>query len=114
MRILRVKSKFEAAHHLNEYNGACSNLHGHTWEIEIYVLVKEIKPNGISIDFKKIKRILKSILPDHKYLNDIYNFNPTAENIVEELFRKLKPYNLDVKKIVLWESESNGIEYTPD
>ena len=37
---------------------------------------------GMIVDFKKIKTTISDKL-DHKYLNDVVDFNPTAENIAK-------------------------------
>ncbi len=117
MRILRVKKDFDAAHRLTSYEGACANLHGHTWHVEFFIRVNEAKmqDNGISIDFKDLKASLESILPDHAYLNDVLTQNPTAEYISKWLFEQVRDkLSLDIVKVVLWETERNGIEYFED
>ncbi len=111
--ILRVKEKFDSAHKLNDYHGKCSNLHGHTWQVEVYIKIKEIQPNGISIKFEEIKSFLKDFLPDHQYLNDYLNMHyPTAENLVIHLFNGIKKRYENLLKVVLWETEQNGVEYS--
>lgn len=102
----RIECKFDAAHFLPEYEGACANMHGHTWKVavEFYGAIKD----GMGLDFKEAKRILNSILPDHCLLNDIPELpNPTAENIAIWLSNKL-PDILPaiVTRIEIWESES--------
>jgi 6-pyruvoyl-tetrahydropterin synthase len=34
MNALGVTLKFDAAHFLPGYNGACSRMHGHTWRVD--------------------------------------------------------------------------------
>lgn len=41
---------------------------------------KEVDKNGMVVDFSHIKRMIKERV-DHKMLNEVLNFNPTAENI---------------------------------
>lgn len=38
--------------------------------------------NGMVVDFKKIKELVHSKM-DHQNLNDVFDFNPTAENIAK-------------------------------
>ena len=62
------------------YDSPCQNLHGHNWIITIYCKAKTLNADGMIIDFKHIKeRIHKKL--DHQNLNDMLDFNPTAENI---------------------------------
>lgn len=105
--ILKIKSKFSAAHKLPGYNGECSNLHGHTWQV-VFEIEGSVGPGGMVYDFKLLKAMLKEALPDHKYLNDFIE-NPTAENICQMLFDKVSA-QLAEKKLVLktlevWENE---------
>lgn len=112
MWILRVKEKFDAAHFIPNHPGKCKNLHGHTWKVEIFIKVKDIdKGTGISIDFSQIKKDLREILPDHKFLNQIFDFPPSAENISRYIYKKLKEKGYNILKVVLWETEKNGVEY---
>ena len=111
--ILRVKEKFESAHQLNDYVGKCSRVHGHTWQIEVYIKVTDIQPNGISIDFGDVKAYLREFLPDHYFLNEKLDMrHPTAENLVVYFFNEIKKQYPNLVKVVLWESDQNGVEYS--
>jgi 6-pyruvoyltetrahydropterin/6-carboxytetrahydropterin synthase len=114
MMNLIIKTKFDAAHCIKGYKGKCSHVHGHTWFIDIYVKVKDINDIGISIDFKELKEKIKECLPDHTYLNEIYSFNPTCENLAKKLFSDIKNKNINIVKLTLWETLENGIEYIED
>ena len=117
MWTLRVKGKFDSAHKLNDYDGPCATMHGHTWHVEVFLEVTKLEPNGISVDFKLVKELINDYLPDHDTLNDLYEFNPTAENLSQHLFRCMRDNGmlnrdgLRVAKIVLWETEKNAVEY---
>lgn len=102
---LIVKRDFDAAHYLEDYNGKCANIHGHRWEVEVFLNVNE--EDDMTIDFKEAKTIIDKHLPDHKFLNDIYNFNPTAENLAKYLKQRIGN-ELPVDKIIIWESPSSG------
>ncbi|MGQ9617806.1 MAG: 6-pyruvoyl trahydropterin synthase family protein, partial [Candidatus Aminicenantia bacterium] len=56
--ILKVKEKFSAAHFLKDYKGKCEKVHGHTFEVEIFIEVRELNPTGIGYDFTEIKEKL--------------------------------------------------------
>jgi len=110
---LRVRDKFQAAHFLKEYRGKCEKVHGHTFQVEAVIEVHELDSSGISIDFALIKARLTEILPDHTLLNDIFPFNPSAENLARHFFLELKK-RFPVKAVTVWESEDASATYTED
>lgn len=85
---LSVKHHFDAAHFLRDYKGACSNLHGHRWTVNISVIGKVDPKTGMLIDFKKVKEVIDVL--DHKCLNEIIPENPTAENIAKRILFAVK------------------------
>jgi 6-pyruvoyltetrahydropterin/6-carboxytetrahydropterin synthase len=63
----------------------------------------------MTIDFGDAKKIIDGILPDHQYLNEVYDFNPTAENLVK-YFKKELIKMLPVDKVRVWESATSAAE----
>ncbi|KGG81487.1 6-pyruvoyl tetrahydropterin synthase [Caloranaerobacter azorensis H53214] len=104
---------FDSAHKLEDYDGECRFLHGHTYKLEITIR-GEVDNRGIVIDFNELKEIVKekviNVL-DHKYLNEIFDFNPTCENILFWIFNEIdnaiKKDNCWLKKVVLWETPTS-------
>lgn len=111
--ILKVRDKFQAAHYLREYQGKCEHMHGHTFHVEVQIQVRELNRTGIGIDFTEIKQKLAKILPDHALLNDVYDFNPSAENLSRHFFQELKK-EFPVKSVTVWESEDASATYSED
>lgn len=111
--VLRVKDKFHAAHFLKDYKGKCEKVHGHTFYVEVEVKVSELDKTGISIDFAEIKKKLSDILPDHTLLNEIYAFNPSAENLSRYFFHELKKH-FPVIAVTVLESEDASARYSED
>lgn len=73
--------EISASHRLVlDYESKCTNLHGHNWIITIYCKSEKLNNNGMVTDFSHIKSEIKEKM-DHKNLNDVFNFNSTAENI---------------------------------
>ena len=114
MELTRI-FEFDSAHKLPWYQGKCSNLHGHTWSLEITVS-GQINKNGIVIDFVDLKKIVNENVVeklDHSYLNDIIE-NPTAENIIfwvgEQIKEKLELQNIKLSKIRLYETKNSYAE----
>lgn len=96
--------KFDAAHRIVGYNGACSNLHGHTWKVNVTVVGARSLRNalGMLMDFNTIKNVIRrfdhtTILKDCSenrtlgaLLNDCVIWmldNPTAECLAMHFYK---------------------------
>lgn len=110
---LKVRDRFSAAHYLREYKGKCEKLHGHTFQVEVEILVTELDRTGIGVDFTEIKKKLAEVLPDHVLLNEVFPFNPSAENLAREIYRQLKEF-YPVSSVTVWESEDASATYAED
>ena len=84
-------------------------MHGHNWIVTIYCEAEELDKNGMICDFTYIKKMVSDKL-DHQYLNDVVDFNPTAENMAKWICDQV-PYcwRVDVQ-----ESEGNIATYERD
>jgi 6-pyruvoyltetrahydropterin/6-carboxytetrahydropterin synthase len=111
--ILTVRDKFQAAHFLKEYRGKCERMHGHTFQVEVKIEVQRLDTTGIGIDFNDIKAKLNEALPDHTLLNEIFDFNPSAENLSRHFFHELKKH-FPVKSVTVWESTDASATYSED
>ncbi len=105
---------FAAAHRLDlPYKSKCTNLHGHEWELTVYLRASELDSNGMVMDFSEIKHRISGIL-DHSYLNDVLPFNPTAENIARWVSDQLTDNRVVCYMVELMESRNNTVIYTRD
>lgn len=78
-----ISKTFEiaAAHSLVlDYESKCSRLHGHNYRITVECRASSLDSNGMVTDFRLVKERVFDAL-DHKNLNEVLPFNPTAENI---------------------------------
>lgn len=103
--IYSVSKRMEiaGAHRLDlSYESKCQNLHGHNWIITVFCGAKTLNADGMVCDFKHIKELIHGRL-DHQYLNDIVDFNPTAENIAAWIVKEVP----DCYKAIVQESEGN-------
>lgn len=81
MYYVRKRIEISAAHRLSlSYESKCTQLHGHNWIITVECRSHELNDDGMVVDFTHIKNKVLDLL-DHKILNDVFDFNPTAENI---------------------------------
>lgn len=115
---LTVKDNIASAHLLRGYPGKCSELHGHTWKVEITVQSDKLNEIGLVTDFAELKMKFKEFLKtlDHKNLNELEPFkerNPSAENIAKHIYEafgsELKP--LQLSKVQVWESDVASAVY---
>jgi len=109
---LIYKHHFDSAHKLKlDYQSPCQGLHGHRWEVVVEIEAPELDENGMIIDFSKIKELIDRL--DHKNLNDILPFNPTAENIAKFLEGQISFLMGDLEKVrvTIFESPNASITY---
>lgn len=79
--------KFSASHQLTGLppTHQCSRLHGHNYVVEIQLESEVLNEIGFIVDFGDLK-IFKDWIDsefDHRHLNDVLAFNPTAENMAK-------------------------------
>ena len=120
---IKVRENFEAAHRIAGYPGKCDRLHGHSWSVEAVVRGDVLDGLGMLVDFKDVKGVLKNILEewDHRFINELPPFsegkNPTAENMAEEIFRKMSEAeifrrgNAGLHAVTVWESPHSSVTY---
>lgn len=120
---ISIKTSFSSAHQLTGYNGACENLHGHNWTVEVFVRTNKLDEIGLGIDYKILKDHTDSILRklDHENINKIAPFdkiNPSSENIARWLFQELSTEintgNLKVFRVNIKETENFSASYSED
>lgn len=116
---LSVKTHFDAAHWLEEYEGKCNRLHGHRWEVEVVLTGEELDERNMLVDFGDVKAELGKILNsrlDHYCLNKTLEIdNPTAEYLAKWLYEALTlPAHMaevDITSVKVWESPECCVEY---
>jgi len=118
---LKVQDYFSSAHYLRNYKGACENLHGHNWKVELVVEGETLNETELLIDFKDLKRVLKEVLSelDHRLINELPYFkekNPSSENLARYIFEKVKEKlraypQVRVKEVTVFETEKASATY---
>ncbi len=104
------RMEISAFHSLNlSYPSKCENLHGHNWIITVFCRSAQLNDDGMVVDFTGIKDQIKGKL-DHKNLNEVLPFNPTAENIARWICEQI-PHCV---KVEVCESEGNMAVYEKD
>lgn len=107
MYYVSKRMEIAGAHKLDlDYKSKCTNLHGHNWIVIVFCKAEKLNKNGMVVDFKHIKNIVSDQL-DHKYLNEVVDFNPTAENIAKWICDQIP----ECYKVTVQESEGNIAVY---
>jgi 6-pyruvoyltetrahydropterin/6-carboxytetrahydropterin synthase len=117
---LRVRSRFEAAHHLTSYRGAPEPVHGHSWRVEAVLETEGLDGEGMAYDFVAVKGALDALAAalDHRDLNALPAFagaSPTTERIAawfhSELAARLP--GAPLAAVTVWEGPDCAATYRP-
>ena len=132
---------FEAAHALQGYDGACRNIHGHSYKLEVTIIglpiINEEHPkNGMVLDFGDLKQLVQETILDvmdhalllradsdrglveslrklnHKLL--LTPYQPTCENMLIDFktrLRKVLPASVTLHSLKLWETQNAFAEW---
>ena len=113
MWTIKVTRRFSAAHQIHGMGGKCEGVHGHNYRVEVEISSKRLKKPGMIADFNDVGKKLESILPDHKMLNQVYESNPTSENLARRFFDEMQQF-YPVSRVTVWETEDSCAEYSAD
>ncbi|NDW10404.1 6-carboxytetrahydropterin synthase QueD [Dysgonomonas sp. 520] len=66
----------------------CSRLHGHNYVVTVHLKAGELDNVGFVRDYRALQSVKDYIDDnlDHRHLNDILPFNPTAEHLAKYLY----------------------------
>jgi len=107
-----IKKTFtvSSSHKLSlDYESQCSNLHGHNWKITVFCKSKTLNNNGMVVDFTYVKKLVHGKF-DHKYINDVFPGNPTAENLAKFICDEVPL----CYKVIVEETDGNEAIYERD
>jgi len=118
-----VEAHFSSGHFLREYYGKCENPHGHNYRVLVTLAGAELESNGLLLDFKILKDILKPVVEylDHHMINDLPPFdvvNPSAENMAKYFFdetnvrlKDITSGRVKVKSSTIFETNTSQATY---
>lgn len=107
MYYVKKTMEISGSHRLElSYASKCSNIHGHNWIVTLYCRAEQLNADGMVCDFTQIKERIHGAL-DHRHLNDILPFNPTAENIARWITEQIPQCYMTIVR----ESEGNEAAY---
>ena len=109
---------FSASHQLRGLptEHPCSNLHGHNYIVTVELTDIKLNDVGFVIDYRALNPIKNWIDSefDHKNLNDVVSFNPTAENIAKYLYQIFKGAFSQLSAVTVSETEKTKATYKPE
>lgn len=117
MFIISKEFHLEAAHHLIGLpdNHPCSRPHGHSYRA-IFVLKKTVVNDvGFVVDYREldlVKQWIDNTL-DHRDLNSVFDFNPTAELIAKHLYDTFIGTLPDLASVTVKETDKTAATYEP-
>lgn len=94
---------------LPNHPGRCARLHGHSYRLEVALEgpLQSVGPAaGMVVDFDTLSQVVKELVMgelDHRSLNELLD-NPTAENIVVWIWRRLASRLPQLDQLTLWET----------
>lgn len=112
---------FAASHQLDGLgpDHQCTRLHGHNYEAVIE-LTGPLDDNGMVFDYGRLRLFADFLAAtvDHRHLNDVVPFNPTAELLAcwfhDEATRLLDlPAGVTITAVVVSETVRSSAEYRP-
>jgi 6-pyruvoyltetrahydropterin/6-carboxytetrahydropterin synthase len=94
----------------------CSRLHGHNYVVTVELTSIGLNKVGFIVDYRDlepIKQFIDNTL-DHRHLNDIFKFNPTAENMAKFFFKKFRKdlKFLLISAVIVKETDKTAARYT--
>jgi 6-pyruvoyltetrahydropterin/6-carboxytetrahydropterin synthase len=120
--LVRVRARFEAAHHLTSYRGAVEPVHGHSWQVEAVLEAADLDAEGMACDFVVARQALADLAAplDHRDLNGVPPFDrlsPTTERLAvwffDGLTERLSGGAAALVEVTVWEGPDCSATYRP-
>ena len=116
--VLRVRERFEAAHHLRSYRGAPEPVHGHSWQVEVLIRTQELDDEGMGFDFIAVKQVLGDLAArfHHRDINATPPFdrlNPTTEHLARWFYEQMRERlpSAEITGVTVWEGPDCSATY---
>lgn len=119
MYTIRKRFQFSAAHSLSGLPAEhpCGRVHGHNYTVTLELSASALTGPGFVRDYRALapfKKFLDAHF-DHRNLNDILPFEPTAENLAEYLYgvtsEAFNGNGVRVSAVIVQETETTWAEY---
>jgi 6-pyruvoyltetrahydropterin/6-carboxytetrahydropterin synthase len=108
---------FSASHILDRLcdGHPCARMHGHNYIVTIHLKAEQLNEYGFVRDYRELQSVKDYIDDhlDHRHLNDIIPYHPTAENIARFIFEKFKPELPELYAVEVSETLKTNAIYEP-
>lgn len=128
--------RFEAAHAISGYHGACREIHGHSYELHVTLTANHLNEQDMLVDFKDIKRMVEAgvikeldhaLLLKHNQINLSATQNlvskicwlegePTVEYLLQYIHQKIQDLftgDIHLLRLRLYETNTSYAEWLP-
>lgn len=112
---------FSASHQLHGLHDChpCGRVHGHNYVVRVTLEGDAVNEVGFIVDYGNLKPFSKWIddTLDHQHLNDVLDFQPSAENMARH-FAEVLPTMVDVPagvrvRVAVSETPKTWAEWSP-
>jgi 6-pyruvoyltetrahydropterin/6-carboxytetrahydropterin synthase len=106
---------FSASHQLSGLpeGHQCARLHGHNYELHLTLTDDKLDETGFVKDYGQldfVKTFIDNTL-EHRHLNDLFPFNPTAENMAKYFYTVFKQTYPQLIQVTIKETEKTTATY---
>lgn len=107
---------FSSSHQLTHLpvEHPCSRVHGHNYIVIVELSSEKLNEDQFVVDYRELNPIkvwIDTVL-DHMHLNDVLDFQPTAENIAKWIFNLWK-HDYPLSAITVQETPKTMARYSP-
>lgn len=104
--VLSKEFKFDAAHRIiNNYSGKCSDFHGHSWAVIVYVEGYRLDERNMLMDFNELKVLRKWINENLDHASILWEEDPMVQYFKEHsqkvFVTRLNPTSEHLAQIIL-------------
>ena len=117
MYIIEKLFSFSSSHQLKGLPSShrCSRLHGHNYSAIFTFKKPTLNDVGFVVDYRELDVIKQWIdaQVDHRHLNEIFEFNPTAELIAKHFYEVWSKTFEDLSSVTIMETPKTAATYEP-
>jgi 6-pyruvoyltetrahydropterin/6-carboxytetrahydropterin synthase len=108
---------FSASHILNGLREGhpCGRMHGHNYVVTLHLRATTLDSHGFVRDYRDLD-VVKNYINDnldHRHLNDIIPYTPTAENIARFLYEEFSDKLPELYAVEISETPQTSCVYEP-